>query len=481
MGAEPAIRIDYLASPTLAKFHGCNDLVRGIRGPIGSGKSVGCCIELFARAQQQAKGRDGKRRTRWAVIRNTYPELKSTTIKTFLDWFEPITRMVYDAPIVGIVEIGDVVMEIFFLAMDKPKDVKKLLSLEITGAFLNEARELPKAVLDAAIGRCGRYPAKRDGGCTWSGVIMDTNPPDDSHWWYKMAQVECPKGWKFFHQPPALLNKGEGVYIPNPRAENVENHTLGFEYWMRQLPGKTKEWIKVYILGEYGSVHDGHPVYGDAYNDDFHCALEPLVPFRGIGIMLGWDYGRTPACIIGQPTPQGQMRILDELVVDSTGPGMGIRAFTRDVVYPHLMANYAGIEILASGGDPSGATKDGSDLSCFDIQAEEGIPTQSTLSNDLTPRLDAVGKYLKTVVDGKPGFLLSPKCTMLRKGFMGGYRYVRIQLPGEDRYREIPDKNRFSHPHDALQYLCQVSTMAVNVRPTAQAMPVTRKPSKGWT
>ena len=40
----------------------------------------------------------------------------------------------------------------------------------------------------------------------------------------------------------------------------------------------------------------------------------------------------------------------------------------------------------------------------------------------------------------------------LIKGFTGGYHYRRLQVSGE-RYDEKPNKNRFSHIHDALQYL----------------------------
>lgn len=60
---------------------------RGIRGPVGSGKSVGCCVEVFRRALEQKPNDDGVRKSRWAVIRNTNPQLRTTTIKTWLDWF----------------------------------------------------------------------------------------------------------------------------------------------------------------------------------------------------------------------------------------------------------------------------------------------------------------------------------------------------------------------------------------------------------
>ena len=56
------------------------------------------------------------------------------------------------------------------------------------------------------------------------------------------------------------------------------------------------------------------------------------------------------------------------------------------------------------------------------------------------------------LLDGKPGFVLDPKCVNLKKGFNGGYHYRRLQTSG-NRYDEKPMKNRYSHCHDALQYL----------------------------
>ena len=61
--------------------------VRGIRGPFGSGKSTACVFEIMRRAREQPAGFDGVRRSRWAILRNTYPELRTTTIKTWHQWF----------------------------------------------------------------------------------------------------------------------------------------------------------------------------------------------------------------------------------------------------------------------------------------------------------------------------------------------------------------------------------------------------------
>ena len=82
--------IDFKYKPdgeVLKVFMKDDTFFRGIRGPVGSGKSVGCCVEVFRRAIQQGKGPDGIRKSRWAIIRNTNPQLRTTTIKTWLDWF----------------------------------------------------------------------------------------------------------------------------------------------------------------------------------------------------------------------------------------------------------------------------------------------------------------------------------------------------------------------------------------------------------
>jgi hypothetical protein len=63
-----------------------------------------------------------------------------------------------------------------------------------------------------------------------------------------------------------------------------------------------------------------------------------------------------------------------------------------------------------------------------------------------------VGWFLSKLTSGQPVFLLDSCCTVLRKGFNGGYKYRRIQVTGEERFTDEPLKNKYSHPHDALQY-----------------------------
>lgn len=444
----------YIAEPTAVRFHHSPAFFRGLMGPIGSGKSVACVNELLRLAFNQAPNKDGVRKSRFAAIRNTYPELKSTTIKTWQDWMpDDICPINWGSPITGKcqLELGDgttVEFEILFLALDLEKDVKKLLSLELTAIWFNEAREMRKSLIDAGTGRVGRYPAKRDGGPTRACCIADTNPPDDDHWWYELSEESPPKGWEFFRQPPGLLYRG-GEWVGNPKAENISNLPGGYQYYQNQVGGKTMEWIKVYVLGQYGTVQDGKPVY-PGYNDAIHCAKEELQANPNLPLLLGWDFGGTPACIVIQITAKGRVMVLAEFISE----GLRLRQFVKQVVNPGLKRLFPKHGIGLSVGDPSGRNSVDTDAeSCMGVLRQEKIPTIPAVSNAPAKRIGAVTDALSTLVDGKPGLQLSPRCRMLRKGFNGGYKYVRVQVTGDERYRDKPDKNRFSHPHDALQYI----------------------------
>jgi hypothetical protein len=330
-----------------------------------------------------------------------------------------------------------------FNSVDRPEDTGKLRSLEVTGAWLNEASEMAVDIFHMATQRVGRYPSKKQGGPTWSGVIWDSNPPNTDHWIYRLHEKEKPEGFEIFHQPPGLLEKGNGEYEVNSGAENVQNLPMGGEYYLRQVSGKRKEWVDVFLRGQYGVIADGKPVYPE-YADEVHCRKTP--PIKSLPIILGLDYGRTPAAVFCQITPRGQLRVIDEL----WGEDMGIGSFAEDVIKPHIAQNYREFSIIPIG-DPAGMAKESDERSAFDVLAAHGIVAAPAHTNKLTGRLEAVKKYLSRMTDGQPALVLDPKCDRLRNGFIGLYYYKRVQVSGE-RVKETPEKNEYSHPHDALQY-----------------------------
>jgi hypothetical protein len=106
-------------------------------------------------------------------------------------------------------------------------------------------------------------------------------------------------------------------------------------------------------------------------------------------------------------------------------------------------------------GDPSGDYgSDHDEETYFQILRANGIKAlPAGHTNDPTVRIESVEKQLTTMIDGQPGFIISPHCHILIKGFEGGYNYTRMLTSGVERFDDKPCKNRYSHPHDALQYL----------------------------
>jgi hypothetical protein len=451
---------------TLKKFMKSNDFFRGLRGPVGSGKSVACCIEIFRRSLLQKKNAEGKRKSRWAVIRNTNPQLRTTTIKTWLDWFPEDTwgNFAWSVPYTHRILVGELDVEVIFLALDRPEDVKKLLSLELTGVWVNEAREIPKSIIDACTMRVGRFPSMRDGGASWYGVIADTNAPEEDHWWPSMAadvpvpdhisrdealMVIKPDNWSFYTQPPALIeNKGKDGFITgyedNIKSENKKNLTE--KYYNNIIRGKTKGWIDVYVLNKLGSIEEGKPVY-HSFKEELHITKNKIDLIPGQPIWIGVDFGLTPAAVFGQRTTTGKWNIINELVCFE----MGVIRFS-ELLRGEIAKLYKGYEVMIYG-DPAGDFRSQTDeRTPFQIMRNCGLKAIPAPSNDVALRIEAVDSTLSRLVDGSPGFTMSTDCINLKKGFNGGYHYRRLQVSG-DRYDEKPLKNRYSHVHDALQYL----------------------------
>lgn len=434
-----SVSLTYKASTTCSRFHHNNDaFVRGIMGPFGSGKSVACTMEVLRRCMEQQPGPDGIRRSRWAIVRNSYRELRDTTINTFNDWVPPSLGTWRETDLKYTLRFNDVEAEILFRALDKPQDIKKLLSLELTGAWLNEAREIPKVIFEAVQGRVGRYPAKRDGGPSWYGVIIDTNPPDEDHYFYRVFEEDKPEGYMLYRQPSGLSEE----------AENTENLPAG--YYTRMIIGKDPEWIKVYVHGEYGYVQDGKVIYPE-FNERAHICEEgeEYIFNPDLTLFIGVDFGLTPAAVFAQKTRMGGWRILDELVTEDMGASRFAKELRHKIAREYPQAD---VEVW---GDPAGMQRAQTDeVTPFDVLNAHGVPAMPTNTNDFVVRRDSVGRVMQMLdMSGEPAYKMNRKCRTLRKGKAGAYKYRRKLVAGDERYVDVPDKNMYSHVCEAEQYL----------------------------
>jgi hypothetical protein len=105
--------------------------------------------------------------------------------------------------------------------------------------------------------------------------------------------------------------------------------------------------------------------------------------------------------------------------------------------------------------DPKGADRTQSDeRSAMDIWRANGIEVRPApvRMNNLEERLSAVDSVLTSLSDGRPRLQVSPNCRVLVASLEGAYHYSR-RRQGSDLKVE-PEKDKYSHVADALQYLC---------------------------
>lgn len=467
----------YKPTDTQRQFMLDPSYVRLLAGPVGGGKSVTCVHELVRLACGQAPNAQKKRKTRAVIVRNTADQLALTTRKTVFDWLPPGQAGVWKAVektfilMAALPDGTQVESEWLFIALDTPDDVRKALSLETTFVWGNESRELHGDVVDGLLGRLNRYPSMKDGGPTRSCAIFDTNMPDEeTSWWDKMEKP--PSNWAIFKQPPAiikpvayierfgeepgeiLLDKDGGEWAVNPECDNYDN--LPKQYYPNLVPGKSEDWLRVYLRSEYGRSLSGTPVYEKTFTPDFHIAQAALKPIRGDSypIFIGVDFGRTPAAVLLQRDPRGRVLVLNELVSEN----MGVETFLRTRLQPLLANEYSGCSFVMCP-DPAGFAKQQlNEMSLVDVLKKAGFKCVRPPTNDPEKRVQAVERLLLQQTEGKAVLVVDKRCETLIRGFRFGYRY-KIKKSGE--MEDKPDKNSYSHCHDALQYAALMVDMAV--------------------
>lgn len=433
-----------------------------IRGPIGSGTSSTSCYKIAMIAAEQVPWRDGKRRSRWAVVRNTYAELRDTTLATWLYWFpeEVYGTVTRSRPMIHNMAWADVELQVFFLALDNDEDIKKLRSFEFTGFWFNELEYIPKSIFDEAESRTGRYPPKVEATSTWHGVIADMNAPPEDHWLPQMTgevpyadetpddkRFLWPGDWGYHIQPPALLEvKGPDgrviEYRENPDSENRSNLQDG--YHLEKARGKSKEWIDSRLMNRIVTVVDGDPVW-PMFAREMHAVSTPLAFNSAYEVLVSLDFGRRPTAIIAQEINH-RVQIQREL----RDYGVGAATFAP-ALKKFLTQNYPGAKLRFTG-DPKGQDRGQADeRTAYEIFAALGmkVTPAPVKGNNLETRIEVVAYALQQMPMGHTRILISaPGCPTLVAGMAGKYHLKKL-----DNGEAAPVKDKYSDPCDCLGYL----------------------------
>jgi len=446
-----------------------------IQGPIGSGTSTAGCQRIWVQSMDQEPDIDGVRRTRWIISRETYKELRETTVKTWLEWFpeddwgpfirsEPMFHQLRQRTAGGW-DLRDhpsgdgtkIDSEVIFLAIDDPDTAEKVLaSYEITGFFKNETQFTQKGVIDELLSRCGRYPSMRNGpGATWFGGWADMNAPVEGHWVpYMRGDIplpvemtddekmgfEKPDDWEFYTQPPGLLEKivdGRPVYLPNPNAEN-QKHLV--EPYIQKIQGHERAWIDRRVLNKVGTRQTGQSVY-PTFSEYDHVSKGEVSPSPDHLIVVGLDFGIQPAAAFLQER-NGTWFVLSELVgsnepADEFAPRVKRHLSQR---YPHCKVEF--------WGDPRGGDRtQASSETAYHIYKKHGMAVFPATPNN-APELRR--STVTAVLARRAGLKINPSCLRLKRGMAGGYHYRKItNVAGQ--FSEKPSKNEYSHIVEAME------------------------------
>ncbi len=482
----------YTAPPTCAAFMKSDAFGRLIAGPIGSGKTTATIIELLRRSVGQAKAADGYRYTRWAVVRQTLKQLKDTVLKDCDTWlganglgFWKVSEGVYH------VNFDDVRSEWVFIPLEDSTDQARLLSMQLTGAWLSECVEMNINILGPVSGRLGRYPSGTKGNVTWSGIIADTNMPTEMSDWYNFME-NLPPDWQKFIQPSGMA----------PHAENLNfllqnDYTLalpfdhpvriakGREYYTRLVGmyGENSDWVKRYVHAQYGNDPSGAAVFKNTFRSDFHI-VEDTIPIPGYPLLLAQDFGRNPWTLICQSDHMGRLLIHKEVPATN----VGLEKHMMENLRPALMSDrFMGYKLMAVG-DPAGVAKGTiAEESCFDALKRMGFPAIPAPTNDIEPRLRAVEALLGRQVNGGPALMISKSgCPHLCRAMGGGYRFIAKKTGALRVVPDKDDKEGFSHVADCLQYACLIVHGGMMPYVFRALTPPSRSPgprmsSRAWT
>jgi hypothetical protein len=223
-------------------------------------------------------------------------------------------------------------------------------------------------------------------------------------------------------------------------------------------------------------------VYEKTFKRDFHVAEDKLqhTVSENTPLLIGMDFGRTPAAVIGQRDWQGRMNILNSIYEEN----IGLENFLRQHLKPLLNSDYSGCKVIVIA-DPAGKAKSQlNEENAFDILKKEGFYAVGAPTNDPEKRIQAVESLLSQQVDGKAMLRFSPQVVSagmkhLVAGLDGGYKYKR---KSDGNYETSPMKDQYSHDNDALQYLALGANMSGGVMlGPPKRREIKQVSSAGWT
>ncbi len=367
---------------------------------------------------------------RWAVIRDTWENLKITTIASIRDAVRK-----YGIPAEGLdklepklVRIGmrtttgafKALVELHFFGLDQPEDANRLQGFEGAGAWIEEpapAADLASGIPEDAL---LAVTSLRQGGLLGvkPRVQITMNPPDKDHWTMKyrddqevLERLES-RGMTvaFFEIPPG---ENPGVTEQYRETNRAILEAMGrFDLIQRLVEGKVGYiQLGMAVTPEFGPIH---------------CAKGSLPILRHVPIQRSWDFGLNPTTTFWQITPLGRINIFYSVRGEHMGCEQHIAANVLPWIGRHGLGDYS----WEDTGDPNGLTPEARNSNVSAVSAIEEMLTRAPHEAAIfTPGPisipDRVGpiryKLRTTLKGGQPTVQVDPEAVAMRRALSGGW------------------------------------------------------------
>lgn len=420
---EPHI-VKFNANPIQRQFIESRARADLFSSRMGEGKSAALVWSCFYHTRHNPGAQ-------WYLIRDTWENLRKTTMEEFFKWFPPgIMGTWHETHKEFTWAEGITSGKVGFIGMDSPDDASKLMSRSMAGFGMDEpAPAIGSVGIDEMIFDIAMTRLRQD-GMKWYAAKLAENNPDETHWTYKK-----------FVQPGV---DGYQIWQP-PRPENMLNLPAAYYADMRKTLAHRPDLIRRFVDGEFGFQQNGKAVTPQ-WNDRIHLTTG-LVPVRGREIILLWDFGHNPTCIITQVTPLGHWNILDSAV----GEGIGTSELIMDWVKPLLIDRYKNFT-LRHVGDNQGNQREQTTILQSPVRVIRRELGGDWRSGPIKTagRVEPLRAVLTRLTGGRGVVQVDrERATEVWQALRGGWHYnvTRTGITGGE-----PVKDPHSHPGDAMGY-----------------------------
>lgn len=282
--------------PHQRELIGAKQRLAALVGGQGNGKTVALCLCAILHAYSEPRG--------YSLIgRLNMPALIKSTMKTFLELCKPSWGEWRPTDKVFSWRNGH---ETFFWHLDTsdPTVASHLKSLNLSGAFIDEASEISEEMLWLLDGRVRRK------GVTRRAIRLTSNPAGHDYLWRN-----------FFDPERTEKQKERALGITASTFANVHLDQEIKDHWVATYPA---DWADRYLYGNFSDFSDlifkdfSEKTHVWNSNEQQACfggqTLPPLSWETGVGIDIGSDTDHDPWSItFFAVSPQGLLFVFDEI------------------------------------------------------------------------------------------------------------------------------------------------------------------------